>query len=239
VGDAHPILEVQRLDLEADALRARRAALGQRAACAAREAELRDVAARRADAEARRGALAAEERRVEERVAELAAKAREVEGRLYSGEVKALKELEGLQQELGGWQRRRADEEAVELALLEQDEGIAAELAELGARGAALEAELDALGASLAAAEVEIDAELARLAETRGRAAGSLEGALLRRYDALRVAPPIRGRAAVQISDGACLGCSRALPIAFVAGLHGAPPGATALCPHCGRILAL
>jgi predicted nucleic acid-binding Zn-ribbon protein len=239
VGDTHPILEVQRLDLEADGLRARRAGLSERAACAAREAELLALAGRRTEAEGRRSAVAREEHLVEGRVAELAAKAREVEGRLYSGEIKVLKELEGLQLELGEWQRRRGEEEGVELALLEQDEGIAGELAELGARSAALEAELAALRASLAAAEAEIDAALARIAETRGSAAAGLEGSLLQRYDALRAAPPIRGRAAVQISEGACLGCRRALPIAFVSGLHGAAAGATALCPHCGRILAL
>jgi predicted nucleic acid-binding Zn-ribbon protein len=239
VADAHPILEVQRLDLETDALRVRRAGLPERAACAAREAELRDLAGRRTEAEARRAVVAREERLVEGRVGELAAKAREVEGRLYSGEIKALKELEALQHELGEWQRRRADEEAAELALLEQDEGIGGELAELGARNATVEAELAALRGSLAAAEAEIDGELARLAEARAGAAGRLEAALLRRYDALRAAPPIRGRAAVQIGEGACLGCRRALPIAFVSELHGAPAGATALCPHCGRILAL
>jgi uncharacterized protein len=122
---------------------------------------------------------------------------------------------------------------------MEQEEQVAGELAALDARAAALEAELAALRASLAAKEAQIDAELARLLGVRAAAAAELDAALLRRYDTLRAAPPIRGRAAVRITDGACLGCRRALPIAFVSSLYGAAAGATALCPHCGRILVL
>ena len=239
MADRHPLLEIQRLDLQADELRTRRAGLPERAACAGREAELAALAAPRAETEARRAALAREERLLEAKVADLGAKAREVEARLYSGEIKAIKELEALQHELGEWQRRHGEEEAAELALMEQEERAAAELAALGARRVALEAELGALRTSLAAAEAELDAELARLQEARGAASRELDASLLLRYDALRAAPPIRGRAAVGLADGACLGCSRALPIAFLSGLYGHAEGATALCPHCGRILVL
>ena len=239
MSEAHPLLEVQRLDLRTDELRSLRAGLPERAACAAREAELAALGALGAEAETRRVALSREEHLVEAKVADLGAKAREVEARLYSGEVKAIKELEALQHELGEWQRRRGEQEGAELALLEQEERVASELAELAARGKALEAELAAFRTALASAEAEIDAELARLLEARGAAARELAEPLLRRYDSLRASPPIRGRAAVRITEGACLGCRRALPIAFVSGLHGEPAGATAFCPHCGRILVL
>ena len=239
MADTHPLLEVQRLDLYADELRARRAGLPERAACTAREAELAALAGLRAETEGRRSALAREERLLEGKVADLGAKAREVEARLYSGTTRAIKELEALQHELGEWQRRRGEEEAAELALMEQEERVVAELAALGARGATLEAELGALRMALAASEAELDAELARVQEARGNAARELDASLLRRYDSLRASPPIRGRAAVRLADGACLGSRRALPIAFVSGLYGHAEGATAHCPHCGRILVL
>jgi predicted nucleic acid-binding Zn-ribbon protein len=230
---------LSRISQFADELRTRRAGLPERAACAGREAELAALARLLVETEARRAAIAREERLLEAKVADVGAKARELEARLYSGEIKALKELEALQQELGAWQRRRGEEEAAELALLEQEEHVAAELAALGARRAAVEAELGALRSSLAAAEAALDAELARLQEARGAASRELDASLLRRYETLRAAPPIRGRAAVHLADGACLGCSTSLPIAFLSGLHGQPEGATALCPRCGRILVL
>lgn len=239
MAEPHPLLALQHLDLAADALRARRATLPERASCAAREAEIAALGRTRAETEARRSALGAEERRAEALVTELAAKTRQVETRLYSGEVKVLKELEALQHELRECQRRQGEQEAAELALMEQEEAVGGELAALDARGDALAAELSALRRALLAAEAEIDAELARIAEARAAAAEPLDAALLARYATLRAAPPIKGRAVVRFSDGACDGCRSALPIVFVSSLHGRPAGSTASCPRCGRILVL
>lgn len=240
MGEPHPLLELQRLDLEVDGLRARRAALPERAAGAAREATLAALAPVRDELETRRGALGRAEREAEEAASGLETKAREVESRLYSGEVKAIKELEALQHELGEWRRRQGAQEGEALALMEREEGLAGELAELGARRTALEAERATLSAAVATAEAEIDAVLGRLLEARAAALGQLEAAIVARYEMLRAAPPIKGRAAVPIlAGGACGGCRTALPIAFAAGLHGRPAGETTGCPHCGRILVL
>lgn len=239
MADPHPLLALQHLDLATDALRARRAALPERAACAAREAEIAALGSARAETEARRSTLGAEERRAESLVSELAEKTRQVEARLYSGEVKALKELEALQHELRECQRRQGEQEAAELAVMEQEEAVDAELAALSARRDALDAELSALRRALIAAEAEIDAELGRLAEARTATAAPLDPALLARYATLRAAPPIKGRAVVRFADGACDGCRSALPIVFVSSLHGLPAGSTASCPRCGRILVL
>jgi predicted nucleic acid-binding Zn-ribbon protein len=237
--ELHPLLELQHLDLASDQLRARRAALPERAACAAREAEIGSLDRLRSDAEARLAALGAEERKAEALVADLAARTREVEKRLYSGEIKAIKELEALQHELRECQRRQADQEGAELALMEQEERASTESAELLARREALAAELAALRAKLAAAEGALDAELARLHEGRSAAAARLEAPLVARYEMLRASPPIKGRAALRFSGDTCDGCRSALPIAFVSGLNGQPSGTTAACPRCGRILVL
>jgi predicted nucleic acid-binding Zn-ribbon protein len=239
MGEPHPLLELQRLDLHADALRTRRAGLPERAACAAREAELAALAAAWDEAEAREAALGREEERAEALVTELRVKAREVETRLYSGEVKAIKELETLQHELREWQRRQGEQEGAELALMEQQERLAGELADLDARRERLGAERDALRAAVAAAEGEIDSELARTLEARAAMVAQLEPAILKRYEALRAAPPIRGRAAVEVRDDTCTGCRATLPIAFAAGLTGEPAGTIVACPRCGRLLVL
>jgi hypothetical protein len=239
VPEPHPLLEVQRLDGAAEALRARRAGLPERAACVAREAEIAALAHERVEAGERRAALTREERRLEAVVADLDARAREVEGRLYSGRIQAIRELEGLQLELRELQRRQGEQEEAELALLEQEEHLAGEIAASEARSAALAAELAELRRAVAAAEAEIDAELERLLAARAGQAGRLDAELLTRYERLRLAPPLRGRAAVRIAGGACEGCRATLPIAFASRLPRETLGATALCPRCGRILVL
>lgn len=239
MSDTHPLLELQRLDLLGDELRARRAALPERAAAAACEADAASTSALRSEAEARRAALRREEHEAEASVADLEAKTRTVSARLYSGEVKAIKELEGLQLELRDCQRRQHEQEAAEFALLEREEQVSAEIAELDARCAALEAQRAALRAALGAAEAAIDAELGGVLEARAGALAQLEAPLVARYDRLRAAPPIRGRAAVRFTGDTCGGCRASLPIAFVTGLHGEPAGTTVPCPRCGRILVL
>jgi len=239
MADSHPLIVLQQLDLAVDQLRLRRAALPERAACAAHEAEIAALEGLREAARARHAALGAEEKQAEALVSGLASRTREVEARLYSGEVKAIKELESLQQELRECQRRQGDQEAAELALMEQEEAVASELADLAGRREALAAKLAALRSTLLAAEGEIDAELGRLGEARAAATAQLDATLLARYDTLRAAPPIKGRAVVPFVDGACGGCRSALPIVFVSSLHGQPAGSTSACPRCGRILVL
>jgi uncharacterized protein len=237
MGQPHPLLELQRLDLEADQLRARRAGLPERAAHAAREVELTALARTRAEVEARRVALGQEEHQAATVVADLEAKAHEVEGRLYSGQVKAIKELEALQHELHEWRRRQGEQEEAELALMEQQEGVSGEIAALDARRKALEGERTGLREVIAAAEAEIDAALARILEARSAALPHVAGDVLKRYEALRAAPPIRGRAVVRIQGGACSGCRATLPIAFASGLEREPAGTIVACPRCGRLL--
>jgi predicted nucleic acid-binding Zn-ribbon protein len=239
VIESHPLLEVQRLDHQARELRARREGLRERAEHAAREAELAALRAQRSEAEARRTALGREEHRAEALVADLEAKARDVETRLYSGKVTALKELEALHHELGECRRRQAEQEEAEFAVMEQEERLGAEIAALDARRDTLEREAAGLRAAIGAAEKEIDAELGGVVEARAAAGALLDAALLASYERLRAAPPLRGRAAVRIANGACDGCHATLPIAFASRLHGLPAGSTVPCPRCGRILVL
>jgi predicted nucleic acid-binding Zn-ribbon protein len=239
MSESHPLLSLQQPDLAVDGLRTRRATLPERAACATRAAELAALGTAREEAEGRRAALGREEHRAEALVADLAARTREVGERLYSGQVKAIKELEALQQELRECQRRQAEQETAELALMEQEETVGGEIAALDARRTALTEQLAQLTGALTAAEAEIDAELARLLAARDAAAAGLDPTLLARYETLRAAPPIKGRAVVRFADGVCAGCRSSLPIAFVSSLYGAAAGSTSACPRCGRILVL
>jgi uncharacterized protein len=239
MAEVHPLVEAQRLDLYADALRARRAALPERAACAEKDAALRTLAAARETLAAERAALARDERSVETLVADLDAKAHDVETRLYSGKVKAIKELEGLQLELAELRRKQGEQETAELELLEKAEAADAKLAAIDADHATHAAALGELRARLASLEADLDGEIARATTTRDAALAPVDPALVKRYEALRAAPPIRGQAVVKIEGGACAGCRASLPIAFASELYGKPAGTITACPRCGRMLAL
>jgi hypothetical protein len=238
MAEDHPLLELQRIDASADALRARRAALPERAKLRDGEAELSALEQARGEAHERRLALGREARRVDEQVADLEARARAVEKDLYSGRLSAPRELEALQTELRDFQRRQREREDEELVLLEQEERTDAEIASLGARSEALAVEVAALRASLGAAESRLDAELERLAAARTPAAARLSAEWLGAYEKLRALPRLGGRVAAAVEGGTCTGCGMALPTAVASRLPQEPAEAIVHCPHCGRILA-
>jgi predicted nucleic acid-binding Zn-ribbon protein len=130
----HPLLELNRLDSEADGLHKRRETLAERAKLLARAAEITLLDAGCSEAGERRTGLGREERRLEGELADLAARAKQVEERLYSGKVTAVKELEGLQLELDVFKRNRGELEDAEMVVLEQAEGVDGEIAGMEAR---------------------------------------------------------------------------------------------------------
>ncbi len=149
MADAQPLLELQRLDSEADALRARRDALPERALLGEREAEMAALESQRNAAKERELALGRDEHRVETQVTDARAKAQEIEATLYSGKIKVVNELKALQAELRSFQQRQREHEEAELAVMEQQEQLATEIAALDARGAALASEAGSLRAAL------------------------------------------------------------------------------------------
>jgi predicted nucleic acid-binding Zn-ribbon protein len=234
---AECLLELQRLDSHADGLRARRAELPERAALRECDAEAVTLEAERGRVEEGRLALAAEERRLEGEVAEVGGRAREVEAKLYSGEVKAVSELEGLQLELDSFRRRKGELEEEELAMMEQVEAAEGELQALGERRDALDARVGELGAALAAAEAAIDAELAELAETRAGVAPGLPAEVLDTYTKLRALERLGGQALARFEGGRCIGCRVTLPINDATRIRRAPHDVFVQCPRCNRLL--
>jgi predicted nucleic acid-binding Zn-ribbon protein len=237
VAELRVLLALQGLDAEADALHARRAGLAERAALAADQAELGALAHAREEAGARRVALGREERHAEELVADVEARAREVESTLYSGKVTVIRELEALQAELRDFQRRLAAREDEELAVMEREEQLDAEIAAMDRRRQQLEARAAELRVALAAAETQIDAELARIDAQRAALLPRVPEATLAAYERLRALPRLSGRVAVPLEAGSCSGCRMALPIAMASRIQGEPSDVTVLCPHCGRLL--
>jgi predicted nucleic acid-binding Zn-ribbon protein len=237
MAESHPLLELQRLDSEADALRARRDALPERALLGEREAEIATLGSQRSEANEREVALGRDEHRVEIQVTDARAKAQEIEATLYSGKVKVVNELKALQAELRSFQQRQRVHEEAELALMEQQEQLATEIAALDARGAALANEADALRAALGVAEAEIDAELARHAEARAAVVTHLDPAALASYEKLRAMPRLKGRVVARFEGEMCNGCFGAVPIAFASRFSQEAADTTTECPRCGRLI--
>jgi len=237
MADPQPLLELQRLDSEADALRARRDALPERALLGEREAEMAALESQRNGAKERDLALGRDERHVETQVTDARAKAQEIEATLYSGKVKVVNELKALQAELRSFQQRQREYEEAELAVMGQQEELATEIAALDARGAALASEAGSLHAALAAAEAEIDAELTRLAAARAAVVAELPAAVLASYEKLRAMPRLKGRVVARIEGETCNGCHGAVPIAFASRFAQQAADTTTECPRCGRLI--
>jgi predicted nucleic acid-binding Zn-ribbon protein len=237
MSDLHPLLELQQLDSEVDALHARRAALPEMARVQSAEAERAALAAQRDDLDARIAALAREERRIDGDVADARAKAREVEAQLYSGKVTAVKELEALHAELRSFQERQREHEEAELALMEQEEQLGAERAALDARHATLDRDGAEARTALAAAEAEIDAELARHVAERGAVLARLPADAIATYEKLRSVPRFKGRVVARLEGETCTGCWGALPTAFTSRFAREATDVSSACPRCGRLL--
>lgn len=234
--EAETLLELQRLDSSADAARKRCAELPERAALREQEAEAAALAAARADADERRRVLGGQLREIEAAVADLAAKAGEVEHSLYSGGTTALRELGALQDELRDVKRRQGEREEAELVVMEQEEQLDAEIAELGARAAAIEVRSAELRRAIAAEEARTDAEIAVIAAERALVTPQIAPPLLAEYEKLRAVPRLGGRAAARLQGETCGGCSVSLPIVVASRIR-REPAETAHCPRCGRIL--
>ena len=237
MSDGNALLELQRLDTQADGLREERAALPERAAIAAIDASLAEAAAARAQHEAQRQSLAEEERRVERETAGVRAEAEQVEADLYGGKVTALAELEGLQTKLASLKGQCDTLESRQLELLEGQEAEEAAIAALAERVASLEEERRALEASLAAAEAVVDEKLGRVAEARATVTPNLSAARLGVYQQLRENPRLQGRAAAALEDGQCTACRVKLPILDARRVREAGADEAVTCPKCQRIL--
>lgn len=232
-----PLLELQDRDLARDRLAARRSSLPEREAL--RQAEARAIPLDDAHAAlvAQRTALSRAEHTLGAEVAGMAARAKEVETTLYSGTVRASKELSALQAEMDALRRHQSELETRELELLESIDQTETEIARNRAARAHLDAETTKWTDELVGAERVIDAELQGLGEARSRDLAGIPAPILVAYEKLRTRERLAGRAAAQIVDGGCSGCHMRLPVHEHNLMQARPDDALLLCVHCGRIL--
>jgi predicted nucleic acid-binding Zn-ribbon protein len=231
------LLDLQELDLACDRLARKRRDLPEREALLRADEAALPLEAAHETLLSRRAALGISEKSISGEVSELSARAKEAERTLYSGSVRASKELSALQNEMLGLRSRQSELEARELGLLEELEGAEAEIvANRAERALAADASRRCSGA-LASAEGDIDAELATLLAARVTGLAAIPAEILTAYEKLRKRERLAGRAAARIAEGGCTGCHMRLPVHEHNLLQARPADALLICVHCGRIL--
>jgi uncharacterized protein len=226
---------VQAADLADDQLRHRRATLPERAALAEEEHVLSELDAQLAPVRDRGGALGRSQRRLEDEIETLEAKAKSEDATLYSGRVRAPRELQALQEEVAGLRRRARQLEDQLLDILEEAESVAAEVGPLEARRLDAAASAERLRAAIAESEAAIDGELAEVARRKEAAARSVPAELGVTYGRLR--RRLGGVVVARLEGNRCGGCHLTLPAAEVDAARRAPASEVVRHDECGRIL--
>ncbi len=177
--------------------------------------------------------LRRQQRDLELEVQGLRDKAKAVERKLYGGEVRNPKELQGLQDDLAALMRQvsRKEDQLLQM-MLEGDEEEKA-LKEAQARFQALLEQWQGEQQALTAEKEGLERELERLQKVRARQAEEVEASLLSLYEGLRARR--QGRAVAKVERGLCGGCHIALPTSLIQKARaGNPP---VQCISCERIL--
>ena len=230
------LLVVQEHDSAIDHLRHRRATLPERATLTRAEAVIRELESPIAEVRGRLDAVSRDVKRLEDEASSASAKVTEVEGSMYSGSITSPRELQAMQGEVEQLRRHQRALEDRELELMESQETIDGELAELAGRVEAAEAEASAARAAVAEQERLIDAEIATETDARTAATEGISSNLLAVYDGCRAAA--RGVGVARLVGNTCQGCRLTIPSTEVVRIRKAGPDSdVSHCDNCGAIL--
>ncbi|MCC6433808.1 MAG: hypothetical protein IT196_02150 [Acidimicrobiales bacterium] len=232
--DLAMLLTVQELDNTAGALRHRLATLPERRALADAQATVSRLDAELTERDGPRRQLEREQRRLEDEAGSVRDKADAEDRRLYSGSVKALRELQAIQEEITSLRKRAAQLDERILELMMEIEPLADALS--GLRAQREEAEGVAVRATVALAEAEAAtlAELQRVEAERSASAAAVPPEALARYEQLR--PDLNPSTVVRLVGSRCEGCPLQMPSVEADRIKHLPAG-LADCDECGRLV--
>jgi predicted nucleic acid-binding Zn-ribbon protein len=228
-------MTLQALDTSIDQCRHRRGHLPERAELTILHREAAALSAAGDEVRRQRDEVAGRQAEVETELAATEARATSENRRLYSGEVRASRDLQALAADIDSLKARASDLEDQVLEILEGREPLDAQLADVSAQIGAIEARARSAATELAAAEAVIDRELEQLAGERSRAAEGIPADVLATYERLRAR--LDGVAVARLSGNHCDGCHLALPAVELDRIRHLPPQALVTCDQCGRIL--
>lgn len=227
------ISDLRRLQETDAALDSRRASLSD---AEGRIGESEDVVAARALAEERAAALRqarGAQKDIELEADDLKSKIGPNETKLYSGAIKAPKELADLQADIDQLKRHLSAVEDRDLEALAQLEIAEHAHSAAAADLAAMESAWSAEQAELTERVRTLKMEIAEHETARGDESREIAAEILRTYDHIRFAR--QGRALAKLDRNLCLGCRISLPTNVV---NKARAGSVLVqCPNCERIL--
>jgi predicted nucleic acid-binding Zn-ribbon protein len=232
-----PLLEVQELDVAADAARRRSEELPEREAIPALAGKLREIEAGLATATAERSEKETEEVQIASEVTQVARDIETAEVERYSGKRKNQDEAadhDASQQRL---RERQSELEEREMALLEEIEAVDERIAQAEAARSANSAESERVGELVRKVEADVVVETARLGEEREKILGKVPAAVLATYERVRSQPQKGGRGAALLEVGRCGGCRIKLPSLEKTRMMAEPEDTVIQCPQCRRVL--
>jgi len=232
-----PLLEVQDLDLAADAARNRSAKLPEREAIPLLEAKLAEIVSRLTAANAERAGKQAEEEQVGREVTQVARDIEAAEVERYSGKRMDQDEAAAHKESQERLHEKQTSLEEREMELLEEIDAVESRVSEEESARAANRTESEQVVEAIRKVEGEVAAELGRLAEAREKIAKNIPANLIAAYERVRAQAQKGGRGAASLAEGRCGGCQIKLPSLEKTRMLTEPEEALIQCPQCRRVL--
>lgn len=232
-----PLLQIQELDLAADALRQKSETLPERAALPKLANKLAAVDAELAKIRSAGQARVKEEAELGRAVSQVAKDIEAAEVERYSGKRIDRDQAAEHKASQVALREKQSEYEEQELELLLAIEKLEAALNEQNAARAENLAETENAQAVLQKAETEIESEIAGLMQEREGLAQGLPAPVLAAYDRVRAQERARGRGVTALEDGRCTGCRIKLPSIELRKMLAEPEEALLQCPQCRRVL--
>lgn len=232
-----PLLEVQDLDLAADAARNRLAKLPEREAIPILEAKLVEIESQLAAANAERAERQAEEEQIGEEVSQISRDIEAAEVERYSGKRKDQDEAAAHSESQERLHEKQTSLEERELELLEEIEAVESRVEDQESARAANRVESEKVAEAIQKVGGEVAVELEGLAVAREKIVARIPGNIFSAYERVRAQAQKGGRGAAALAEGRCGGCRIKLPSLEKTRMLAEPEEALIQCPQCRRIL--
>ena len=231
------LLSVQDLDTRLDQIEHRRGHLPEDEKLTELASALSALTDDRSGVAVQHHDLERKQKRIEDEVASLDAKAAADSAKLYDGSITSPKDAGSLQDEIASLRRRQTGLEDDVLELMEQNEPLAATLANFDSKSAELDAERGRVDSTRTVALAELDAEFSAAQTERSVHASNVDAELFERYEQLRS----RSRGGIvigRIEAGRCTACGLGQSSMFLDGIKAAGADEIHQCEECGVMLA-
>lgn len=227
------LLELQRIDSAVDQLAHRRAHLAERAAAEAATGALVATRRRIAGLIGRQRQLGESIEAAETAGADVTTHRERLQRQLRT--VTSVREAEALTHELDALAARRDELDDAELASLEEQSQVVADLADAHRSEGEQASTVEGTASELAAVEHELDERTGELIVQRAEAVARLDGGTLGDYEHRRAR--LGGVAVARLEGPRCGGCHLDLSRAELEAVKSTPVGQFTDCPQCGRML--